>query len=135
MIDTQIWEPNPDKPGYLKYQGQVDIRTINQGICDALNAIILDDSEPEWISTALNEAHWINGPIDRWTDETTIDEWPEKTEPIVSVVKGSNEGYHLLILALDRKGNATLIYTIKYLTGWSDVWRIAEELDKHFEVH
>jgi len=132
MIDTQIWKPNPDKPGYLKYYGQVEMMTITEGIRDALAAIPYEDGE----YSALDVLEWINGPHNGWSDDQPDDAlWPEKTEAMVTVKHGGSEGYHILILAMDRKGNAQQLYTIKYLLGRDEVWQIAAALDLAFEIH
>jgi hypothetical protein len=55
---------------------------------------------------------------------------------MVSVKRGTCEGYHLVILAMGYKGDsATQLYTIKYLIGRDEVWTIAAALDQHFEIH
>lgn len=134
MIDTEIWEPNPAKPGYVHKTAQVNLKVIKQGIKDALKEIPYPD-DPE--CSAYDVLEWINGPHTGWCLETPEDElWPERTTPVVTVKHGGSEGWHILILALDWKGeHSKQMFTIKYLIGREDTWTIAAALDKHFEAH
>lgn len=132
MIDTQIWETNPDKPGYLRYVGQVPLYTILAGIRAALDAMPMPD-DPEY--TVLYNLEWISGPHAGWYGEPPKEElWP-KGEPIITVKRGSNEGYQIVILSLGRDGTAKQLFTIKSLLGRDVTWTIAQALDKHFEIH
>lgn len=128
MIDTQKWIPHPERPGYLKYDEQIPLKTVLAGIVDALKGIKIDGYDAD------SMAEWINGPYaNHWTVPDPDPGWP-KGEPVVTVQAGSCEGWHVVVLSMD-KDTAREVYRIKYLIDRSEVWTIAEQLAAQFERH
>lgn len=134
-INTETWEPNPDRPGYLRYAGQVDLDTIRAGILEALGGMHWPGED----YSAAQILEWITDPNEFRRDEPTPEElcWPKRSEAAVTVLPGSNEGWHIIVLAVfrDALGCARQIFTIKFLTGQDEVWHYARQLARCFESH
>jgi len=127
-IETEIWEPAPGRPGFVRWQAQRSMAEVRADLIETLKHIDASDPDEEFYS-ANSVREWIS-----CSAPASITEFP-RGDPLVTVAKGSNEGYHILIISNPRKGDTVTVFTIKYLIDRDTVWRIAQALDQAFEVY
>ena len=122
-IRTEVWKEPEDHPGFLRYVEQRTLRQVKRDMLAVLDAIYIAEHD----CNARDLLEWISGAAPG-------SDFP-KGEPLVTVSHGGSEGWHIVILSRQRKGDAVTVFTIKYLIGREDTWFIAKQLDAAFELN
>jgi hypothetical protein len=136
-IQTEIWEASPGRPGFVRWKAQRSMTEVKADLIETLQHIDASDPGEDFYS-ADDVREWISPST--YTDTDLTGDFP-RGEPFLTVVKGPNEGYHILIMCRARlagsiiEGNAVTAFTIKYLIGRDAVWNIAQALDRAFEIY
>ena len=130
MINTEIWEPHPDREGFSRYKEQGKMRDIERDIKHSLDRIFVNEDGMGFSeTTALQVLYWI-----RCNQSKHNERWPEKTEPALTIVAG-NEGFLIEVLAMQRQGRKCLrMFTMKFEgLDHDETWRLACQLYNYFE--
>jgi len=123
IIETQVWEPDEDRPGYLKL-----IRSKTVGEVFAEITATLDRDEWGYVTTpGWDEYFNISGDADRPFPQGRL---------VVFPVTGGSEGHYIHVEVLDtidEKGwvperNHELVYLGKTFQGWDAAWTAAKDL-------
>ena len=135
-IQTEIWAPAV-QPGFTRYRGQLSFETVQAQVEQVLKEIPIVQDEEEYNAHELME--WISASNSR---PGTPSAWQEyhKGAPCITVQRGSNEGYQIVIMARgwekERPGDAITCFTIKYLSlSVDECWKVAGQIYKAFELY
>lgn len=111
VIETQVWTPDPDRPGYLKH---TSTRTVRE-VADQIRAIVGESPEGcnEYFSARF-------GP-----DPDRL--WPEG-RTIAYPVTGGSEGWYIHVDVIDPAGAIQNVLLGKTFDGWDAAWAFAKRL-------
>jgi hypothetical protein len=119
-VETTVWVPNPDKPGYLLPHRRKTIREV----CDELRAITGEC--PEGCTEGFSVPSWTKGD----------DEWPQG-QTVVYAVTGGSEG-HWVHVEIRRpfsgKEETTHAILGKTFDGFDAAWAFAKRLATLLQV-
>lgn len=118
-IAFESWKPNPNKPGYLSFNGVKSAKEIERQINDALKAIPFDRE-----SNAYDCAEYIS-MHGKYQHETF--EVPKHGQPIVFYRHGNSEGY-LVEIWLRKDERFYEVCRIKYLVDVDAVASVVHHL-------
>lgn len=122
-IPTDIWEKDPENPGYLKYVGQ---RRVDDVFTDLRKALFrtagTDGSIPE-----------LENALEYFSPNSIAPElWP-KGRTIVYAVTGSNEGHYIHVDVISPEGKSQGVTNIilgKTFDGFDAAWAFAGRVAK-----
>ena len=135
-IETEIWAP-AERPGFTRYRSQRKFGDVQAQVEQVLKEIPIVQDDDEYNAHELME--WISASNSR---PGTPSAWQEyhPGAPLVTVQRGSNEGYHIVIMARgwekERPGDAITCFTIKFLSLSPDeCWQVAGQIYKAFDLY
>lgn len=132
-IETSLYTPNPDKPGYLSFVRYLSYNEINEQIKKVLLAINpADDQEDDY--NAYSIAEWFSEAnfITEKEDGYTLDSLCEGGRLTATFRQGNNEGCIIEINHMNPKSKNSTFYnlaSIKYLVNEDEVWHIVRKLN------
>src|SRR5204863_8528126 len=112
-VETEVWEPNPDEPGYLQL---VRRKTVDE-VMDELRTIVGE------YPTGGEE--YFTSPLRLIADDEP--EWPAGTI-IVYAVEGSSEGDYVHVDVIKHDGQRVAVLPAKTFTGRADARAFARRL-------
>jgi hypothetical protein len=125
-IDTDVWEPDTERPGYLKHVRQ---RTVGEVYDDLQAALGIRQSGPDFhLPDGCNE--YFSLMVPRGTD------WPRNHRTVAYAVTGGSEGWYVHVSTIDYNGTGghqTLILG-KTFDGWDEAWGFAKKLGELLAV-
>ena len=115
VVDTQVWEPDPDRPGGLQL-----VRTKPVGEVFAEIRRIVGQCPPggeEYFTVAPEGAY---GRPDR--------PWPANTRIACFAVTGANEGHYVHVGAVHDTGHYRALLIAKTFSGREAAWGFAQRI-------
>lgn len=114
-IDTEVWEPDADRPGFLR---RVRTKTIAEVFDELRAALPLDeygcmDGCNEYLSVPLTTA--------------STQPWPEGRIAVFPVT-GGNEGHYTHVEVIHHTHGSTLVILGKTFDGWDNAWDFAKRV-------
>lgn len=127
-IDIEVWEPNPEKPGYLRF---VRMKTI-QEVFDELKARLeADGLLPDEYFMVSSEYRLSDRYRGKKLDEIPV---PEKYWRVVCfAVKGTSEGHYIHVGVIQAGGQYQDLFLGKTFQGLDFALKVANACTKCFE--
>jgi hypothetical protein len=127
-IEVEVWEPNPDKPGYLRF---VRMKTV-QEVYDELKARLeADDLLPDDYFQISSDFRYSDEYRGKKLDEIPL---PRHYWRIVSfAVRGSSEGYYVHIGTIFSSGKYQDLFLGKSFQGMEYALKVAAACTRHME--
>jgi len=119
-IDIEVWEPNPEKPGYLRF---VRMKTV-QEVFDELEARLKTDK------LLPDEYFTISPEYDRCPEMETPKDW---WRIACFAVKGVNEGHYVHIGIIRAGGEYRDLFLGKTFQGLDYALKVAGACTRYFE--
>ena len=117
-IETQVWEPDTERPGYLRL---VRVKTVDQVYAE-IRAALGEDFPP-----GCTEGLGVFPTVERGTP------WPEG-RIAVFVVTGGSEGHYTHVEVRTLDGESHLLLLGKTFDGFDAAWGFAKRLARLLEV-
>jgi len=122
-IDIEVWEPNPKKPGYLRF---VRMKTV-QEVFDELKARLEADG-------LLPDEYFMVSSKYRYSDEYREIPVPKDWWRVVCfAVKGTNEGHFIHIGIIMAGGQYQDLFLSKTFQGLEYALKVANACTRHLE--
>lgn len=116
LIDTDIWESDPEKPGYLRYVKQMSVGDVFNRLKEYLTHYV-----PDW-KDVLDYIH-VDSDI-MYRDKGLKDDFPKYDGYLKCyLVTGSSEGHYIHIEA-----NNKLVFVCKTFAGPDKGWEIVQAI-------
>lgn len=127
-IEIEVWEPNPDKPGYLRF---VRMKTL-QEVFDELEARLeADGLLPDEYFSISPDYELMKGNQGKGYDEIEI---PERYWRVVCfAVKGTSEGYYVHVGVILVGGQYQNLFLGKTFQGLDYALKVANACTRHLE--
>jgi hypothetical protein len=110
-IETSLWEPDPERPGYLRHVRDRTIDEVYDLICEQVGPY--PDGAEEYFSVSA-----ANG----------VENWPVKARIAIFAVEGSSEGDYVHVEALNPDRTFESLFLGKTFAGRDAAWGFARRL-------
>lgn len=111
-VETQVWEPDPERPGYLKFVRSKTVREVLDEIVDITGPYPAGCSEGLGVYPGVYDADF---------------KWPREGRLVVFSVNGSSEGDWVHV-QMQHNGQATGLLLSKTFDGRDASWAYARRL-------
>lgn len=121
VVETTVWERNPDQPpGYLRLARVKSITEVYEELRGALGCV--NDPTIGWTLPEGCDEYFVRGSI-----AAADTPWPYESRICVFVVTGGSEGHYIHVEAHDGEQRQLLILG-KTFAGWDAAWKFGQRL-------